>query len=112
MTNSEKTRRWLEKNPGYRRQWYRDNAARVGVMHSAWRTEAKARNGPNTALRRWRAEHHYSQMAAVKLLGVSQPTISEWETGTIRTPQWVMDDIKSAAPGAGTPKAAKKESNT
>lgn len=35
MTNSEKTRRWLEKNPGYRWQWYRDNAARVGVMHSA-----------------------------------------------------------------------------
>lgn len=103
MTNSEKTRRWLKKNPGYRRQWYRDNAARVGVMHSAWRTEAKARNGPNTALRHWRAEHHYSQRAAAKLLGVSQPTISEWGTGTIRTPARVMAYIKSAAPGAGTP---------
>lgn len=108
MTGSEKTRRWLAKNPGYRRQWYRDNAARVGVMHSAWRIGAQARNGPNTALRRWRAEHHYSQMAAAKLLGVSQPTISEWETGTVRTPQRVMDHIKSAASGAGTPKAAEK----
>ena len=112
MTGSEKTRRWLAKNPGYRRQWYRDNAARVGVMRSAWRIGAQARNGPNKELLLWRAEHHYSQRAAAKLLGVSQPTISEWETGTVRTPQRVMDDIKSAAPGAGTPKAAKEESNT
>lgn len=112
MTNSEKTLRWLEKNPGYRRQWYRDNAARVSWMHSAWRTEAKSRNGPNTALLLWRAEHHYSQLEAAKLLGVSQATVSEWETGTVRTPQRIMDYIKSAASGAGTPKAAKKESNT
>lgn len=112
MTNSEKTRRWLEKNPGYRRQWYRDNAARVGVMHSAWRTEAKARNGPNMALLRWRMLGGLNQREAARRFGVTQATFSNWETGATRTPQRVMDDIKSAAPGAGTPKAAKKESNT
>ncbi len=90
-------RGWLTANPDYQ-------IIRRGLR--------KKQNGPNTALRRWRAEHHYSQRAAAKLFGVTQGTYSNWETGVTRTPQWVMDDIKSAASGAGTPETTKKESNT
>lgn len=97
MTNSEKTRRWLEKNPGYQ-------IIRRGLR--------KKQNGPNMALLRWRMLGGLNQREAARRFGVTQAAYSDWETGATRTPQRVMDDIKSAAPGAGTPKAAKKESNT
>lgn len=51
MTNSEKTRRWLEKNPGYRRQWYRDNAVHVCYAARKFRAASREKLGPNKELR-------------------------------------------------------------
>lgn len=90
-------RGWLTANPDYQ-------IIRRGLR--------KKQNGPNRALLRWRMLGGLDQREAARRFCVTQATYSNWETGATRTPQRVMDDIKSAAPGAGTPKAAKEESNT
>ena len=86
-------RGWLTANPVYQ-------IIRRGLR--------KKRNGPNMALLRWRMLGGLDQREAARRFGVTQATYSNWEIGATRTPQRVMDDIKSAAPGAGTPKAAEK----
>ena len=86
-------RGWLTANPDYQ-------IIRRGLR--------KKRNGPNMALLRWRMLGGLDQREAARRFGVTQATYSNWEIGATRTPQRVMDDIKSAAPGAGTPKAAEK----
>lgn len=86
-------RGWLTANPDYQ------------IIRRVLR---KKRNGPNRALLRWRQANDFDQREAAKRFGVTQATFSNWETGATRTPQRVMDHIKSAASGAGTPKAAEK----
>ena len=81
-------RGWLTANPDYQ-------IIRRGLR--------KKRNGQNRALLRWRLRGGLDQREAARRFGVTQGTYSNWETGATRTPQRVMDDIKSAAPGAGTP---------
>lgn len=81
-------RGWLTANPDYQ------------IIRRVLR---KKRNGPNRALLRWRQANGFDQREAAKRFGVIQATFSNWETGATRTPQRVMDYIKSAAPGAGTP---------
>lgn len=81
-------RGWLTANPDYQ-------IIRRGLR--------KKRNGPNMALLRWRMLGGLDQREAARRFGVTQATYSNWEIGATRTPQRVMDDIKSAAPGAGTP---------
>ena len=79
---------WLTANPDYQ-------IIRRGLR--------KKQNSPNMALLRWRMLGGLNQREAARRFGVTQSTYSNWETGATRTPQRVMDDIKSAAPGAGTP---------
>lgn len=70
-------RRWEDvlaeelEDPAFREQWEDTALARAVAI----------------ALVQYRAEHHLSQTALAKLLGVKQPTVARWEIGE-HNPTW------------------------
>ncbi len=70
------------------------------------RAAAKAKNKLYTALRVWREQNNLRQDEAGEIFGVTQATISNWETGAVKVPEAIRRFIEKAACGAGTPQTA------
>lgn len=68
---------------------------------------AQVKNKPYTALRVWRVQNNLQQDEAGEIFGVTQATISNWETGAVKVPEAIRRFIEKAACGAGTPQTAK-----
>ena len=83
-----------------------------GVDNRKRRAASQAKNGEYTKLHAWREQNNLRQDEAGEIFGVTQATISNWETGAVKVPEAIRRFIEKAACGAGTPQTAKKESNT
>ena len=83
-----------------------------GTNNRKRRATAQAKNGEYTMLRAWRVQNNLRQDEVGEIFGVTQATISNWETGAVKVPEAIRRFIEKAACGAGTPQTAKKESNT
>ena len=71
-----------------------------------YREMAQKMRGRNEKLLAWRAANNLTQAEAAVIFGVTKPTISNWETGAVETPEAVRRFIEKAACGAGTPQTA------
>lgn len=64
--------------------------------------EQKPRGGAGKRLRAWREENHMRQIDAAQIFGVTNGTISNWETGNTNVPACIRKFIKKAACGTHT----------
>lgn len=51
-------------------------------------------NGQNEMMQNFRKKHNLSQSALGQMLGKSTATISHYEMGALKTPEWIMEYIR------------------
>ena len=63
------------------------------VMHKS-RENAKARNGKNYEMIRYRKRNKLTQKELSERLAIPQARVCDYELGAKRTPEWIMDYIR------------------